>query len=98
MTEGESKGPRIIRQSKKPKEKPGMKYIPVRDDPWKTSRITGWMAVSTEPSLDLPPEMEKLSKEPPRKMGSVTEEQLEKSAKKGWQTFIDRSQPTGDKD
>ncbi|MGB6838738.1 MAG: hypothetical protein WBE27_00450, partial [Microgenomates group bacterium] len=57
--------PRIVRQFKKPKDEPGVKWIPVRDDPWKRNRRTGWMAVSTEPAPSPPPEVEGLLEEPP---------------------------------
>ena len=107
--------PRIIRQFKRPEEKPGTKLIPVHDDPWKRNERTGWIRVSTEPPLDLPPEMEKLSKEPPvspQQTGKSkkTPESLEPIIGKGYvptkrsrrkrrgKSFIEESQPPGDKD
>jgi hypothetical protein len=90
---------RIIQGETKPKPEEGIRWVAIKDNPWKLDQISGWMAVSTKPSQDLSPEMEKRSKEPSKSpFGNVTPEQLEESAKKGYPTFIEESQPTGDKD
>lgn len=100
MSEGikrAEKGPRIIRQHKRPKDKLGMKWIPVYDNFWKQDERTGWVAVSTEPAPSPPAETEGLLEKPPRKVGGITAEQLEKSRKKHFSSIED-SLPTGDKD
>jgi len=94
---GAEKGPKILRQYKRPKDKPGMEWVPVYENFWKQDERTGWMAVSTEPAPS-PPETEGLLEKPPRKVGDITAEQLEKSRKKHFPTFIEESLPTGDKD
>ena len=96
----EKKKPTYVGGRTKPKPRKGIKWVAVRDDSWKRSRITGWRAMSTEPSMGPPDELDNLSKKKPfgGMGGNVTPEQLEESAKKGWPTFIDKSQPTGDKD
>jgi len=96
MTEGEPIKPRIIRQSKRPKDEPGMKWVPVHGNFWKQDEITGWMAVSTEPAPS-PPETEGLLEKPPRKVGGITAAQLEESRKRHFPSIED-GLPTGDKD
>lgn len=93
---GVEKKPRIVRQFRKPKDEPGVKWVPVRDDPWKRNRRTGWMAVSTEHAPS-PPETEGLLEEPPLMEGNVTAEQLEESRKRYFPSIED-SLPTGDRD
>jgi len=45
-----------------------------------------------------PDELDGLSKTPPSKLGRVTSESLERSRREGYPTFIEESQPPGDKD
>lgn len=97
MTEGEPIKQRIVKGSRKPPDEPGIRWSPVRDF-WKRNRIKEWVAISTEPAPNPPDEMEGLLKEPPRKVGGITAEQLEKSRKKHFPTFIEEGLPTGDKD
>jgi len=90
MTEGEPK---------KPAKKTEWKNVFVGRNPdtgkpyFERRKVT-----KPEPGEMPPDELDGLSKTPPARLGRVTPEQLEKSAKKGWPTFIDKSQPTGDKD
>ena len=96
MTEGEPIKPRVIRQFKKPKDEPGMEWVPVYDNFWKQDERTGWMAVSTE-SAPSPPETEELLEKPPHKVGGITAAQLEESRKRYFPSIED-GLPTGDKD
>lgn len=50
------KGPTIIRTQRKPDAIPGKKWIPVRDNPDKPTRVEGWMLVNATPLDRLPPE------------------------------------------
>ena len=107
MSEGEptkkieKKKPTYVGGSTKPKSREGIRWVAVKGDSWKRSRITGWRAVSTEPSMGPPDELDNLSKKRPfdGMGGSVVPGQLEESRKKaGWVAGIEKSQPFGDKD
>lgn len=88
--EEETAGLRIVGGRTRPPEEDGIIWIPVRGNPFKRSRITGWMAVSKEPKTSL---FE--SQMDPH--GQLVELSAAKP-KRDFTAFIEKSEPRGDGD
>lgn len=102
MTEGEQPPKqRVVQGSKKPPDETGIRWKPIRDK-WKKNRIDRWVAISTKPAIGPPDELSKEPSELPRQRESIIGKGYTPSKKASkeerYPTFIEKSQPTGNKD